>query len=76
MRKESVLSRMAPGARDSMRGSQSKRMADPRCFLCPFQFYLCGEERGTKGQEFELTAPSAPASLFRLIVYLKCLKSQ
>lgn len=74
MRKESVLSRMAPGARDSMRGSQPVRhVTDP-----PFIFSALSNSihagRKALRQKFELTAPSAPASLSALIVYLKCLK--
>lgn len=41
--KEPVLSRMASGARDSVRGPRPKRVAAPRCLFCPFQSCVSGE---------------------------------
>lgn len=37
--------------------ARAQSVAAPRCLLCPFRFYLSGEESATKRWEFELTAP-------------------
>lgn len=48
---------MAPGARDSMRGSQSKMHSGPSLFSLPFPILFVREGEAQKKREFELTAP-------------------